>query len=672
MMNDRGRTMARFLLGLLAVYLAGVAIRRLVLEVQYAQHGADVPFTMESALHYRRVAQVMEQGALPERDPYVQYPDGVVVRETDTVGDEYVYARLARLFPKGVPLAARLRWIQPAWFCLGIPLMAFWVWMWRRSSWGAFLAASFYAGSLSAVIRSTGQELSHENFAMPWLLAHFACGAAAAAASGRARLWNALSAISLGVALMTWDMVQFYVTLWMVVNAWRILRRADDAAEAEGGWAWHWWALVLVGLFNPYLRRHGFLLSPAMLLGYGVVLATVARRAARDGYCGERWGSRWAGWGLGLLPLAAGLAMPGAYGASYGHFAALLAAKLRYPGGKPLDPSLLTFDQRIMWVPALHSANLNLTFVLFPAILILSLMAALLLLCRKSDRSNSRILQLIFFYSVSLAAFALFVRFQVFLAVFAAALIGLWAGAMDQRRGFARRLALSLLTAGVLLEAWNVIARPLEWGRTGVYYKELRELTARLADGIAPDPVLANFGVSGGILAYGGCPIVLHPKFESPEIRSRVREYGEQLFKGTDRSFRDWSSRLGAEYYVYGLGEFSNIAPDRQMRYFVDALNPPEDCPARIFEFAPDKSPYFRFLWGNRKYRLFKILTHMDEELAAEYGAAARGALEHGDLDGAEYSATEALRLNPHNREAQQVLKHAGALRDQGFLQQGP
>ena len=124
---------ALLFLSLAAVFAAGVGVRRAVYQAQVKVIGQEPPFTLESALYYRRVAQVFEGGRIPERDADLQYPEGVVAAETDTLGSEYVYAALARLFPGSMPLAARLRWIEVAWFCLGIPWMALWI-RWRSGN----------------------------------------------------------------------------------------------------------------------------------------------------------------------------------------------------------------------------------------------------------------------------------------------------------------------------------------------------------------------------------------------------------------------------------------------------------------------------------------------------------------------------------------------------------
>ena len=164
-------------LGLVALFSAGLAMRRVVLSAQFEQYGRPLPFNLESALEFRYVRMLAETGHIPRLDKAVQAPEGVVVRKTYTLGAEYVYAAAARLFPGAMPLDDRVRWIAAAWFCLGIPLISLWLWAWTRSIWAAGIAGAYYAVALAAVMRSTGQELQHENFALPFLLAHLALGA---------------------------------------------------------------------------------------------------------------------------------------------------------------------------------------------------------------------------------------------------------------------------------------------------------------------------------------------------------------------------------------------------------------------------------------------------------------------------------------------------------------
>ena len=57
----------------------------------------------------------------------------------------------------------------------------------------------------------------------------------------------------------------------------------------------------------------------------------------------------------------------------------------------------------------------------------------------------------------------------------------------------------------------------------------------------------------------------------------------------------------------------------------------------------------------------------MSARMAQALAEKARSALEDGELEGAETQAAHALRMDADNENAQEVLRHAGALRDAGF-----
>ncbi|MEM7394933.1 MAG: hypothetical protein AAF492_21585 [Verrucomicrobiota bacterium] len=103
------------------------------------------------------------------------------------------------------------------------------------------------------------------------------------------------------------------------------------------------------------------------------------------------------------------------------------------------------------------------------------------------------------------------------------------------------------------------------------------------------------------------------------------------------------------------------------MRYIVDALWPPEDAAAKLFEERPDEGRYFQYQWGNRKYRVFKILTRRDERMAEEYSREAEAAFQEGRLDEAATAATRALKFHFENELAIKILGHVNALKEKGF-----
>lgn len=658
-MNPAIRKSALIIFLLAALFAAGVAVRRTVLIAQYENFGRPLPFDLESALSFRYVRLLALTGRLPGLDRGVQYPEGVVIRRTYEIGMEYICAGLASLFPAAVPLDERVRWITALWFCLGIPALFLWLWWWQGSLVGATAAGLFYAVSIASVLRATGQELSHENFALPLLIAHLALQALADRPAPRfsARLGlPVLSAVFLALALMLWDLIQFYIIIWAVLGGGRVLA-GNYFAESRRrlNWGAILAALLLAGLLNPYLRAHGFLYSPAVLLACGVLLA--APLAGQRKYFLARAG-------LALLPLTAGLVLGRPDAFAYGHFAELLWAKILFLNAKPADPALLTFAQRILWVPALNSANILLTKNLFPVSLLLFLIAAFILIFNPRWRADPKVTELLLFGGISLIAFVLFVRLHVFAAIAFAAGIGLLAVWAARRKNILIRvLALLLICGGAAGEAANVLRNPVRWGSGQPYLPERKELVAWLQANAGGQPVLANFGISAFVRAYTDCPIILHPKFEAPAIRKRVQAYGEKLFKGDEAALRAWAGQYGAAFYIYSLGEFADQRPAAQMRYFVDALNPPPWAAARLFEFHPLAARWFRLVWQNRKYRVFRIITAGDEQAAEAIAQAAQRKIAQRRPEEAQRAAEQALLYDPANKTAQEAILQLEALR---------
>lgn len=650
----------------------GAGVRRFVLLSSYGGIPVrDVPFTLESALQYRRVKMILDRHDLPKRDDMVQQPEGIEPAKTYTVFVDRLQASLCRVLPDRLDTTEKLRWIEMGWFCLSIPLLALWG---RRATgrWSAGAVAGFlYAVSIAAVQRSTGAELSTENTAFPFLAAHFLFRAAGRRPDQRNSFQGPASAAGLALAVLSWDLMQFYLFLWAGLGCFKVLRRqwlpSDPGARV---WMWEWAALVAVALGNEYHRFHGLLLSPPMLAASAGMAVLLLRgwRTAGGGLSARTV------WIVALCALAV-FAVAGRYAGSYGHFLDLLWAKLRFLNVKPADPSVLTFSQRLMWTPALHSPTILLTVQILAVLLALNLPAALAV--GRNSRNNLDVQQPLIGFVCSALAYVFFFRFHVFVAFFGAMLAALWwarAAGGEGRWPVAARvwiaLGLFLELAHTLRGPWHSGSRghPGQWGqREGIYYEEQIELTNWLAKHAAPDTVLAGFGISGPVAAYGKCGIVLHPKFETQALRDKVRTYAEQLFSGTLSSFRDWADRQGAMYFVYGMGSFATNEPTLQLRYMVNAMNPPPTAPARFFEAGKEDRKYWRQVFSNRKYRVYRMLTKGEEVAAGVALRRAGDAFERGDLEGAEAQATAALKADPNCTEADRILQHVVSLRGKGF-----
>jgi len=646
-------------------YAAGLGIRRMILQTQVASIGQEMPFTLESALHYRRIKILHDRGFLPEVDVAIQHPEGIRIREIDAVSSEPVQVFLARLFPDALSFPDRIRWIEAGWFCLGIPLLIVAMRRWTGSWVAGFFSGMLYAVSIASVLRSTGQEISRENFAFPWLMATFVFTAAYYRAERGRALWAIAAAAALSLALVGWDMVQYVMGLIALAMSIRLIAGVRDPDKVSA-YIFRWMALgiLVTGLLNSYHRFHGLSFSPMMIWLAGISLASMLQpRIARSSRARLKMALLIFG-PVGAILL---LGLTGAYGSSYEHFAELLWAKIKFLNQKPEDPSLLTYYQRVMWVPALHSATWGLTKWMFPLLLWAVLLIAVVAWFDSLKRPDPLTSFWVLFLVVSVIAYVFFVRFHVFTALACSVMAGWWYGRIS-RTSFVWRFAGGLLLACVLLaEARHTFSQKENMGRPNVYYDELKELADWLREHVAPEPVLANMGVSAYIAAYGKCAIAIHPKFEDPVIRLRLREYAEANFGDDEKRLRDWMDTIDTTYLVYSKGEFASAHPELQMRYFVDRMNPPPSSPARRFERDDESMRYFKRLWGNRKYVVYQSLSAAQEAVAADEANRAMMALQEGRLGEAENRAIAALAIDRHQDAALKVMRHVGSLIEQGM-----
>jgi hypothetical protein len=623
---------------------------------------------------------VNESGTLPVVDEKVQVPEGVVMRETYSVGAEWVYSALAELLPADWTFLSRVRWGSMLLFCFSIPFAGLWARQLTGSVWSAWITAGILCASPAFAVRSSGLELSRENLAIPLFTLFLWMESSSRKQTTRyLRLGAAVTgAVALVLAQCVWDLTQMVTGLWIVWCWIRVLRKPQTAEEDFLPVVCAGAGLLVAAVWNPYLKAHGFFFSPvmAMVLARGIGSSSHPVFRRRTVQILLLSGFVLVFWGLGQI-----------FVENYSHFGELLTAKIRFLNVKPMDPSLLTYAQRIMWTPALNSTTWELTKAYFLFTFIMYCVTFVML--GRGGRSTGHTLGFVGFCSLfTLPVTILFFRFHVFWVLFAAVWIGAgWTTVLINTSAI-RRLVLGSLFVVFLFggELYLLLffepsssSQPRSeqaelmqlvkamggdvtrisgnrWGRPRASYQALDSLTEQLRSLSAPAPVLANFGISATVLAETGLPIVLHPKFETPGIRERVREFYEHLFLGSEESLRTWAADFGARYYIHSNGNLSDLDIRNSPRYMVDAVTPPDTAPVYVFEERPQDATYFRPIWGNRRYRIFQIITPEDEAFAKTLTDLARQALEAGDVDTAQRRARQALTYHWKYAPAQDVL----------------
>lgn len=358
-----------------------------------------------------------------------------------------------------------------------------------------------------------------------------------------------------------------------------------------------------------------------------------------------------------------------------------------------------------------------------------------------------RVTQLVFLSLVSLVTFMLFFRFHVFAIFFLSGLLGASAALLLRRRGGVGAIVwAALLVLGATMEMQYTLSDPTKTDRPGsgsfipVKYspdgpvflarvnvqhdeimdlvKELKRLRSNhLTESGRPPILLANFGLSASLLGLVELPIVLHPKFETPEIRERCQTFAERLYTLPDADpktgrvpdaemeFRDWSEEFGVTFYIhqrYDLSKSENamvqmnadgtLAQSRTLinttRYMVDALDVPDGAVARRFEHGftwpreqdaegnpapPTSTPprFYQLLYQNSLYRIFRVVSHRDYEVGMRLARDARMHLEIGQVRRAMDKATQVIRhYDPQNEIARRVVENLVTLLYGGAITQ--
>jgi len=454
-----------------------------------------------------------------------------------------------------------------------------------------------------------------ESFALPLLLASLAF--LIVALDSESRLWRVHAAAAgalLAVGLASWHFSRFHLAALFIALAWTGWRcRADQAclgrlracvgvlAACAAG----------AGLLCAPLRETAFIFSPVMILGYGLFLALAFPRRA--------------------LPLA--LAAAAALGLSsylsrelsaYGHVYGLLWEKLRHGLVEPADPALLSPDARLLWVGPFKSPEPGFAFfAFFPmGLIILPRLVSALSGKGKSQPEPGKAGDPMAAAALIDAMLVLYLFGTAMVARLTAVLAFLLCAAacrLPQRRLGAAGLSLLFFALAALEGAkslspasrYNPFMRiAAAWTGTGTDRRPVGTVSDDLAlirwlrkNGGPSRPVLANYGISASLLAYSGCPILLHPKFEAAGIRAKTREFLQALYS-TEEDFSAFCRRYEAALFVYSVDDILDESPDGP-RYTSGDLRLRSDAAAVLFHFHPERLKDFRLLYENHRYRVF-------------------------------------------------------------------
>jgi hypothetical protein len=373
---------------------------------------------------------------------------------------------------------------------------------------------------------------------------------------------------------------------------------------------------------------------------------------------------------------------------NYSHFGELLKAKLRFNNVKPRNPEFLNFDARILWTPAMHSANRLLMKLFFPAafyFFCLLLGAGLLhpKVRRKMKKNLGRLFLpalLTIFYFIG---FIYIVRYHVFCVLFLAVsmpfLIDDWFKALsppsllklknilsnntptsDLIKSFIPKILIVLL---LLLSLWKegYISFNLTRAYEAEYFRETAQLVQWLRQSKVKDKsILTNMGLSPQLKAYCGAKIILQPKFELGNTRKAVEKYINLMFHGTEQELNKFCVKNKVDFLIYDRGD-SHLVPlhPYSNRYMAAALKVDKTAPAWFMYQQPNKCRWFYRLSPPKnlkrlelKYNLFKVIQPKDVMDSMKMVFEGKAALRKGQINKARILADQAFKLDPNSESA--------------------
>jgi energy-converting hydrogenase Eha subunit E len=350
-----------------------------------------------------------------------------------------------------------------------------------------------------------------------------------------------------------------------------------------------WFVLTLTvgGFLIPVLRVKQFYLSPMMCALYALALASWIG--------GGRKKSLAVFLGSSVVLVGISLLLRKSYG-EYAHVYQLFFYKLRFLGVKPENPAALPWDARCLWEGAFNTAGWSEFWRSLQWTGPLALAALALMAKDEGRRKGAGTIFMVFTVLLALLAWMV-VRYFTFLG-FAAAVLA--AGLATRRMWWKAVLVLAAVSQLVVLNF-----SPLS--RAPVVPADYKPVVHWLNDNTPTNAVvLASISESPVFLAYTGRPIILHSKFENPEIRERYREFLEAIYSDEDRFFA-FATKYGADYFVCDGASFM-MATTESRRYKANRLGPLDaNCAAMLFVKAPQQLRHFEREFATERFTVFRV-----------------------------------------------------------------
>jgi tetratricopeptide (TPR) repeat protein len=561
----------------------------------FDRQDGDGFFWTESAFHFRHFLMIAEGRDIPPIDRGIQYPEGLDTVRYITPVMERVAGTLYRLFFSSTPphlFLPYFSFVLTTLSVLAVFLTGKIVW---RSNLAAFIAAFFYGLTPASLIRTAGGGFIREDFALPLIFFSFACFMYCLRKDKP--LVSALGSTFLFIALAAWHVTQLYLSLFMIgmttayfINRKKVLPQKSLVVFVA--------FMVGASILLPVLRAKYFVFSPALMLSYGLLAASLI--LALKG--GDNRKNTIIG-NIAIIALfASSLIIQKLIGA-YSHVYELILAKIRFLGVLPEDPAALSFEAKSMWTSAFVSPKLIEIPMLLSFTFLFGAIGAVIMIYRISKRkAESYEMMTVFFTLCTFVLFLMIHRMHIFAVFF----LALSMGALTLFRNNSLKYIMYGFLGVCLLVQFYLMLNFFSLKAFRPDQNHLKNMLTFIRENTDKDSaVLTSFQLGPSVAVYTGRPVILHSKFESKLIRDKVNDVYTSLFN-SESEFYELCRRYEADLFVYQM----NIALEGRpmsVRYLAGAKPLRTDSAAFLLHFAQDKLKLFRLIYQNPFYRVYKV-----------------------------------------------------------------
>ncbi|MEW6558392.1 MAG: STT3 domain-containing protein [Elusimicrobiota bacterium] len=320
----------------------------------------------EEAFQYRYAKMVANGEKISEIDYKAQYPEGVYVYKDLTIFMEKIHGIIYRIFLKNTGMSFSQFLIYFVSFFSSISIIA--VFFITKELWNNHLAglmsSAFYSISLATITRTIGA-YEYENFALPFIF--FSLYFFLKSINSKSNFYLIGSAVCLSVALISWHFTRFYFLLFTIIVTALFFLYYPNIVSLVKSFVFIVIFCIITGIINPVLQTTSFLLSPAMLISYGLIVTYIFRHYI---YFNRKLMFLFFAFVVITAVIVSNIFLEQK---GYSHVYDLFIYKTLNFLKKPELPSQLPYSARFLWIEAFNSTALLRIIYFFLIVLLFAL-----------------------------------------------------------------------------------------------------------------------------------------------------------------------------------------------------------------------------------------------------------------------------------------------------------